>query len=298
MKKRLSLLAVPILLVALHSFYWQWMSRSLDDGLRAWTARRIAAGWRIGTAAPVGGGWPLAATLTLPAPVVTAPDGTTWTAERVVLRIDLLRPGRLRADAAGHQRLTLGSGGQIALTADRMRLDLPLAELRFTGADAPAEFSLAATGISLPPSPASSLGSSIASLSATGNVSHVAELPEAGITTQARRWRDYGGTLDLRDFALNWGSLDVTGSATLALDDRLQPKGDAAAEITGFAPAIAQLTDAGAIPPQGAMLATAALTLLAGTTGTAAIPLHLEAGRLSARQIPLLAVPEIAWPPR
>lgn len=296
------LLAAPAILLLLHTLYWQWTRRALEDGLQAWTARRIAAGWRIEAGPPAAGGWPLAVTLTLADLVVTAPDQSGWAGERLVLQVNLLHPDRLIVDAPGAQRLIIpgaqrliGAGAQrvIVANAQRLHLELPLA-----GSEAPAAFSLAATDIFLPPSVAWPLGPSIASLSAAGWISHVTRLPEAAIATQARQWRDRGGEIDLAQFALVWGPLDLSGKAVVALDERLRPKGDATARIAGFPAAIARLAEAGTIAPQTAMLATAALTMLSDPAGTAEVPLHLEAGRLSLRQIPLLTVPEFAWPSR
>ena len=288
------LLAAPAILLLLHTLYWQWTRRALEDGLQAWMARRIAAGWRIESGPPLAGGWPLAATLTLADLVVTAPDQSGWAGERLVLQVNLLHPDRLIVDAPGAQRLILpGAQRVIVANAQRLHLELPLA-----GSEAPAAFSLAATDIFLPPSVAWPLGPSIASLSAAGWISHVTQLPEAAIATQARQWRDRGGEIDLAQFALVWGPLDLSGKAVVALDERLRPKGDATARIAGFPAAIARLAEAGTIAPQTAMLATAALTMLSDPAGTAEVPLHLEAGRLSLRQIPLLTVPEFAWPSR
>ncbi len=289
----LALLGLPAVLVTLHTLYWQWTCRRLDDGWQAWTARWSAAGWRIEAGPAVTGGWPLAAQLTVPDPAATAPDGSHWAGERAVLRVSLLRPDRLLVDVPGAQTLSFGNGDRIGFTADREHLDLPLG-----GADAPGEFTLAASRISLPPSWRSPFGPSVASASAAGRISHVGALPDAGIATLARQWRDRGGSLDLHEFALRWGRLDVSGRATLALDDRLQPAGDGTAVVPGFAEAIAQLADAGSMPRQMAMLATGALSLLSGGTGTAEVPLQLHAGRLSVGQIPLLRLPELAWPDR
>ena len=294
---RLLLLTLPALLMAMHTLYWQWLSHALNDGVHAWMARRIAAGWRIETGPPVTGGWPFVAKLTLPNPAVTAPDHAGWTADNIVLQVSLLHPDHLLVDAPGSQRLTLGSGTRIDFTAGRLHLDIPLAR-----ADATVEFHLSATGITLPSSLAPSLtlsfGSPIASLSATGRIRFAVDFSEAGLTTQARQWRDRGGSIELSQAALLWGPLDLSGEVMLTLDDRLQPKGDARARITGFADTIARLAETRSIPPQAAMLATAALTMMSGSSGTAEVPLHLQAGRLSIGPMPLLAVPDLEWPSR
>ena len=286
-------LGLPAVLIALHTLYWQWLCRRLEADSQDWLAQRSVAGWHLGTGAAVTGGWPLAAELTLPGPFATAPDGAGWTGERMVLRIDLLRPDRLLVDAPGAQRILFGNGDKVQFMAARQHLDLPL-----TVTAAPGEFDLAASQISLPPAWRPAFGPSIASLSAAGRISEVGGLANAGIGTVMRQWHDRGGSLDLREFALRWGPLDVSGHATLALDDRLQPQGDGTAAVAGFAEAIAQLADAGRIPRHVAMFASGALALVSGGAATAEVPVQLRSGRLSVRQIPLLSVPDLAWPNR
>ena len=281
------------MLIALHALYWQWLCRRLEAETQDWMARRSVAGWHFGTGEAVTGGWPSAAELTLPDPFATAPDGGGWTGERMVLRIDLLRPDRLLVDAPGAQQILFGNGDKVQFEAARQHLDLPL-----TVAAAPGEFDLAASRISLPLSWRPVFGPSIAVLSAAGRVSEVGGLANAGIGTMVRQWHDRGGSLDLRDFALRWGPLDVSGHAILALDDQLQPQGDGTAAVAGFAEAIAQLAEAGRIPRHVAMFASGALALVSGGAASAEVPFQLRSGRLSVRQIPLLNVPDLAWPSR
>ena len=286
-------LSLSAMLIAMHTLYWQWLCRRLEADWQGWAARRSVAGWHFGTGTAVIGGWPLAAEMTLPDPVATAPDGSGWAGERMVLRINLLRPGRLLVDAPGAQQILFGNADRVHFTAMRQHLDLPL-----TVDVAPGEFDLAATQISLPPSWRTPFGPSITSLSAAGRISEVGGLANSGIGTIIRQWHDSGGSMDLRKFALLWGSLDVSGHATLALDERLQPQGDGTAAVAGFAEAIAQLADAGRIPRHVAMLASGALALMSGGNAIAEVPFQLRSGRLSVRQIPLLSIPEVVWPNR
>ena len=231
------------------------------------------------------------ALLPQPDPVAAAPDGTAWSAERIRLRIDLLQPFRLLLDAPGAQKVLLPDGDRVLFTTTRQHLDLPL-----TQAGAPGEFGLAATDIVLPPAGHAPFGPSIAALSAEGRISQAGGLANAGGATVVRQWRDRGGTLDLRDFALLWGALHISGHAMLALDDRLQPQGDGTVSIAGFAEAIAQLAASGQIPRPMAALASGLLGVVSGGTGTAEVPFQLRSGRLFVRQLPLLSVPEVIWP--
>jgi hypothetical protein len=218
------------------------------------------------------------------------PDGSGWSGETASLQIDLLRPGRLLVDASGAQRVTIANGTQVRIPDGRVHLDLPVA------GDVMTLFDVAASNVSLPRSMDQPFGPIIGAFSASGHISHFADLPEAPPAAQARSWQQRNGQIELSGFTLRWGTLNVSGSATLALDDRLQPKGDATAHIAGFAEAIGALADAGRLQPQSALLATAALTMLSNGDGIAEVPLELDAGHLTMRQIPLLSMPNVVWP--
>jgi hypothetical protein len=293
-KSRLLRWIVAVLAIAagLHSLYWWRLGRALEDGAQAWIEQKISAGWEIQSGPATTGGWPFAVTRSFPGFTATAPARFGWNPERLVLTLDLLRPDRLDVAAPGRQRLMLAGRGDATLTARRFRLGLKLGS-----GDAPLNFDLDLTDIRLPLSLPLPFGPSVASLSAAGQVSHVSDSP-AAVTTLARQWRDRGGGVDLPQFALRWGKLDLSGHATMALDERLQPKGEATARIAGFADAIGGLAADGSLPPQAAMLAIAALSLASNDAGVAEVPLQLQAGRLSMRQVPLMRVPDLMWPSR
>ncbi len=120
------LLAVPLLLVAADTLYWQIAVRNLEDGFAAWVAEQRAAGWTEANQAPVRGGWPLAATLTVPAVSLAGgspdiPGGLAWSADRLVLRVALPRPGQLQIAAEGTQRLRFAGNPEVPYTADQLR---------------------------------------------------------------------------------------------------------------------------------------------------------------------------------
>ena len=54
------------------------------------------------------------------------PGRLTWSADRLVLRVALPRPGLLEIAAEGRQRLRLAGYAEVPFTADRFRLVLPL----------------------------------------------------------------------------------------------------------------------------------------------------------------------------
>jgi hypothetical protein len=339
------LLATPLLLVAADTLYWRIAETSLENGFSAWLAERRATGWTATTQKPVRGGWPLAATLTVPDVFLNGgdpdiPGGLTWSADRLTLRLALLRPGLLEVAAEGMQRVRLADGPDIPYTADRLRIALPLPSgapprsaeiiargLRAgmpTGADVAAgmtigelhlsldfrqaaqsgepalAFSLHAEAISPPPALARLLGARIANLTAEGALD--GPMPRArSLVERAAGWRDGGGTLEIQRLALNWGPLDLTTSATLALDEQLQPMGAGSARVVGYAETLDALAAHGVISKSAVTAAKAVLSLLAhspddGSPPDVEVPLTLQYRTLSMRQVPLVRLPEVDWP--
>jgi hypothetical protein len=339
------LLVAPLLLAAADTFYWHLVMRNLEEGFAAWLAARSASGWTATAGQPLRGGWPLAATLTVPGVSLKGgdsdiPGGATWTADRVVLRVALLRPGLLEVASDGMQRLRLADGPEIPYRADRLRLTLPLhsgapprsAEVTARnlragmpgGGDVPVSltvgsldlsleirlaaqagepavaFSLNAEAVGLPLPIARTLGPRIASLALQGALDGPL-LRTRSLVQRAAGWRDAGGTLEVQQLAVNWGPLDVTASATLTLDEQLQPMGAASARIVGYAETLDALAAHGAISRSAATAAKAVLSLLAhapddGTAPDVEVPLTLQYRTLSMRQVPLVRLPELDWP--
>ena len=121
------------------------------------------------------------------------------------------------------------------------------------------------------------------------------------LVARATGWRDGGGTFEVQHAALQWGPLDLTGSATLALDDHLQPMGAATAKVRGYVATLDALAGARLIPPQAAMAAKAVLGLMAHTPQDGGppeveVPLTLQNRQLSVGRIPLAHLPEFSWP--
>jgi hypothetical protein len=343
---RLLLTGILVLLVAGHTVYWFQARRVLAQGYAAWTHARRAAGWTIASEPALAGGWPLAVTLTAPDFVIAGsdpeflPGGINWSAERLVLRVALAQPRVLRIEAEGAQHVSLGGGADVPYTADRLRLELPIApdisprggeitaqhlraglpsgpetisgltidqlSLRIDAkpaapqGEALCNFSLSAQAIGLPPDFDWALGPRIEQLTLEGALD--GPLPRGrGLAARAAQWRDGGGALEVRDFSLDWGPLDLSAKATLALDDRLQPMGTGTARLTGFAATLNAMADAGVMPQQAATLATAMLTLLSHAPDDDAepeveVPLTLQGRTLSLRKIPLARLPTLDWP--
>jgi hypothetical protein len=119
----------------------------------------------------------------------------------------------------------------------------------------------------------------------------------------AEAWRDGGGSLEIRHLTMGWGPLGLTSSATLALDDQLQPMGSGNGRFIGYAETLDKMAAAGMLTKSAATAAKAVLSLMAGTSDTdqpsaVDVPLTLQYRTLSMRQVPLVRLPEVDWPPQ
>jgi hypothetical protein len=164
-----------------------------------------------------------------------------------------------------------------------------------------ARFAMTAEAIALPAGFKWPLGSHISSLSLDGELN--GPLPKTrDITRWAEAWRDGGGSLEIKHLAVGWGPLGLASSATIALDEQLQPMGSGSGRIVGYADTLDRLAAGGVMTKSAATAAKAVLSLLAGTTdadepSAVDVPLTLQYRTLSMRQVPLVRLPELDWPP-
>jgi len=324
------LLAVPVALLLADTAYWWLAGRNLRYGYEAWLANAHATGWSVTTDRPKLGGWPLAATLSMRRVNLSGgawdiPGGLGWSADRLVLRVNLIRPGMLHANASGQQKLRVGDAPEIPYTSHRLELALPLMaapwpdqvdlsaenlrdsnasvgmlDVHLTGIPpGPVSFTLHATGINPPPDVARPFGPGTASVSFDGTLAAApatADTPKQWMAA----WRQANGSLKLEHFALTWGPLDLTATATLSLDDKLQPAGAASAKATGYAETLDSLATHSVITRSAATAAKAVLSLLAtvrpdGSAPSVEVPLALRDRTLSMSMVPLVKLPSVEW---
>ena len=195
--------------------------------------------------------------------------------------------------AAGAWHATAGLLNAHATLADEAKADQ---------SEPSGTFSVSAEAIALPAVVKWPLGTNISSLSLDGVMN--GPLPQARDTTAwAEAWRDGGGSVAITHFVLGWGPLGLTSSATLALDDALQPMGSGNGRIVGYAPTLDRLAAAGMLTKSAATAAKAVLSLMAGMgaadePSAVDVPLTLQYRTLSMRQVPLVRLPELDWPAR
>ena len=115
----------------------------------------------------------------------------------------------------------------------------------------------------------------------------------------AQAWRDQGGTVELENFALRWGSLAVDGSGTLALDSQLQPTGAFSGSVEGFNDLMNALVAGGQLRGSDARLAQIALSMLAkpGADGRPQISTSftIQNGQMFLGPAKLGPAPRILW---
>ena len=333
--------ALLALMVIADTVYWYAATGQLQAGFLAWVARERAAGQVIETGGIRRGGWPISATITVDGVAIRAglpilPEQLNWRTERLTLRLPLWYPRLLDVVAAGQQQVELGGVPAASGTGEELRATIPLRDsggrrgydltirdVRLSagtgeelaiglllvhadtfdapeGGDPSIRLAVTAEALELPHVIRWPLGPTIASWSAE-MVLHGAIPAEGDATARAMAWRDSGGSLEIQHLAVGWGPLGVSASATLALDDQLQPMGAGNGHFVGYAAALDALASNGMMSRSAATAAKAVLSLLAGTSADEEkpevdVPLTLQYRTLSMRQVPLVRFPELDWP--
>lgn len=337
------LCSIPLLLIAGDFVYWRIAAERLRNGYRAWVAEQSAAGWQIAASEASISGWPGSAVVAVPTLSLRhqgpeIPGQIAAAAAEVTLSVPLFVPTALRISVGGPLHVRVGNGPDLILSSAVNAVSVPLvaSEQRTVVAEAqqlrmepaagtwrttigslntraeidiaadgtapPVTFTVDADAVGLPAAMKWPLGPTIASLSLNGEVN--GKLPQpTDVAKWAKAWRDGGGSLQIDHLAVTWGPLRLTGGATLALDDELQPMGSGNGRIVGYAAALDQLAAGGVLTKSAATAAKAVLSLLADTSGddepgAVEVPLTLQYRTLSMRQVPLVRLPEVDWQSR
>jgi hypothetical protein len=270
-------------------------------------------------------------------------DSIALGSDAIVLSTGLARPDTLEVIPVGVGAIRLNDGPAMPVSADHMRLRLtlrPNASLRAVDIDAAAlaleipgvgmvrvghlnghtdwkpnagrdqavaTFSVAARSVVFPDDLHLRLGPEISEFVLEGLLN--GPVPSGsftvgrGLTAQAASWRDEGGSLELQRLAIGWGQARLDATATLALDEDLQPMGAGTGKIVGYDAALDVLAANAVLTRSAAKAAKAVLSLLADAPSGAdpeavEVPLTLQFRTLSVRQVPLVRLPELDWPER
>jgi hypothetical protein len=317
----------------LRTGYQNWLAQRTAEGWSVDSGPASVGGWPRAASIAV-------PTLTLRHAGPTIPGDLEVAAQGVSLAVALFNPTRLSISTTGPTRLRGANLPELVLTGDEVSVSLPLLtggsrsidlharglrvepatrvwqatvglldsqatmtdEANTDQSQAAVTLSVSAEAIALPATVKWPLGSNISSLSLDGVLN--GPFPQTrNITAWSEAWRDGGGSLAISRLTLGWGPLGLTSSATLALDEQLQPMGSGNGRIVGYAATLDRLAAGGMLTKSAATAAKAVLSLMAGTTdadepSAVDVPLTLQYRTLSMRQVPLVRLPELDWPAR
>lgn len=121
------------------------------------------------------------------------------------------------------------------------------------------------------------------------------------LPTALQAWHEGGGTLEVREFGLDWPPLSISATGTAALDNRLQPVGAMTAKFRGFFETVDAMTKQDLIEQNDADAARLVLGLLARTpegsnTPELSISVTIQNGKLYAGPLALMNMPDVTWP--
>jgi len=126
------------------------------------------------------------------------------------------------------------------------------------------------------------------------------ELPAGALAESLEAWRSTGGTLELRRAELDWPPLRVTGDATMALDEHLQPMAAANIRVQGGGKVLDALVATGQMGRDEAALGQVGVAIMSKTTDSGeaeiSVSLSLQDRRLTAGPLTLMEVPTLRWP--
>jgi hypothetical protein len=329
------LLAVLVVALAGLTAAWWRATDAMLSRYQAFAAAAAAQGMSVTQSAVARGGWPYAVELrvrnfAVRAVAKDAPGVASWQGERLLVRIAAWQPALVRIEPEGRQVVRIGGGPDVAFTGERIQATTPVRapgstvalvarNLAFSGrlagmtiglldgqavdgAPAGLDVSLAAEAIRLPPGARTPLGDRIASASLSGTIRGTLKLDDAtNLADSAAAWRDHEGQIRVQRFAVGWGPLGATGSATLSLDAALQPAAEGTVRLVGYDSALAALAHGGAITASAEQAGRAVLGLLAGTPAgggpqSVSVPLTLSDGVVRLGLLPVGRVSKVYWP--
>ena len=274
---------------------WVIAAERVGDRVAAWSERERTAGIIFTHGRIEVSGFPFMLAVAIDAPQLTTADGKRhWEAPRLTADAALWDLHRFRYQVSGRHLYRFGgtpespreitidmpsAAGTVEFANDAVRsLDLDAGAVRISGSD-PGEIAVENLQLRyVTAGPSTDLKSDSASL--TLGARSLALIGDANFTLLTQpidrlslalavtgplpwagdgavlRWRDAGGTIELRDLALGWGGLAVAGNGTGALDDRMRPMGAFSFRFDGIDPTLKSLVDQGRMRGDDAVVLT------------------------------------------
>ncbi len=214
--------------------------------------------------------------------------------------VEIAPDGRLEAFGATLTDLTIGAAPDrpiaVAKATATATFAAPLAADHDRGSVA---FDVSIDGLVLPPSEDPPLGRGIQHITASGAL--MGRIPPGPPEQALRRWRDDGGTLELRGLAIDWGPFHLTGEGTFTLDQAMRPLAAMTATISGHGETLDALVAKGVVPPREGGIARLLLTAMSRTPEDGSppridVPLTAQDGFLHVGPLKLIPLPAIGWP--
>lgn len=303
-KRGLIWLAGVAVLAVAYGGYWSFLAGQFRTGIQEWAEDRRQDGITVTTSPVRIEGFPFHIRAVIREPSMARTDGPrpwSWRGPALVFKARPWQVTQVRVLAPGRHRVTVMTGGK------RKTLDIEfgslMAALDFSPSGAYFAVTLEASDIAYPLEPVPGLGRKTKHLGfrslvmgeVTGMLGDKASRFEA-----MARWRDSGGTLDVKSLDIRHGPLKVLGDGTLALDGDMQPIGSFTLRVEGFMEALDRLSEAGVIKPRPAALAGAVLGALARNSGSGGnarikVPLSLQERQVFVGPVPLARMPVFRW---
>jgi hypothetical protein len=280
------------LILAALSAAWFYAAQGVRAEIAGWTERQRAGGLLFTHGDLVVGGFPIRIDLTIPDPALASADGARrWEVAAITATAPIWQISRLDWNAAGRHRYRftgpdglqheivvdmLSANGRTEFEKDRIRLaEFSADSVRITGT-APGEAVIEGlrARLSLAPEKATDLKSDTGALLISARSLALPSGAESGLHEPIRsvdlalavtgplpwgdtpdallRWRDAGGTLELRRLEFAWSELAVKGEGAVALDARMRPEGVVTLRLDGLQALLQKLTAEGDLPPEDA----------------------------------------------
>lgn len=123
------------------------------------------------------------------------------------------------------------------------------------------------------------------------------KIPDDFTRDKVGAWRDDGGTIEVSDLSLLWGTLDLAAAGTVTLDESFQPLGAFSARIKGLDEAVTEMAAAEIISREIALAVSLAIAFLkqpAPEGGTVVdIAISAQDGLLYLGPVALLTIPPV-----
>lgn len=151
-------------------------------------------------------------------------------------------------------------------------------------------------GLIVPAGLGGSLGDEVQNLTIESSVT--GPIPEQLDPMSLAAWRDAGGTVEARKWAIDWGAVRIDIDGTLALDEAFRPLGALTARVIGHDALIDFLEGQGTINEKVADALRFTFGLMAvrppgGGPAVLTVPITLQDGWLAAGPVPVAEIPPV-----